>query len=173
MEDIDDILLSRKTAFTFNVLHTLLDASGRDVELQNYADSFTVFAPPDEAFGRLKVKTPFDLMQDIDKLNLLLTFHMVPLKLMQADLLQLLREQAAVGVTGTGRESRPTLELGTISGHPLHVRMLEHLMVEHARVLQADVTTDNGVVHIINRILWPPGLSEESFHGNVPFHTAV
>lgn len=172
MKDIDDLLLSRTTSFTFNVLHTLLEASGLNVDLQSYADSITLFAPPDEVFERLK-KTPFDLMKDIKKLRQLLSFHMVPLRLTQADLRSLWQQAQEQSTVAADRETTSTLALETISGYPLHVTLAEHLMVEAAGVLAVDLTADNGIIHVIDHVLWPPGLHEESFHGNVPFHTSA
>ncbi|GHO83843.1 fasciclin domain-containing protein [Dictyobacter formicarum] len=165
MKDIDDLLLSRTTSFTFNALHTLLCASGLDVDLQSYAGNITLFAPPDEALERLKEKTPFDLMKDIQNLRRLLSFHMVPLRLTQANLHSLL-QQAQPATT-------PTLELETISGYPLHVTQSESLMVEDASVLAVELIADNGIAHVIDHVLWPPGLHEGSFHSNVPFHTSA
>ncbi|GLV55202.1 hypothetical protein KDH_20490 [Dictyobacter sp. S3.2.2.5] len=164
MKDIDDLLLSRTTRFTFLNLHTMLTACGLNADLQNYADNTTLFAPPDGAFESLKEKDLFDLTKDIDNLRRLLTFHLVPLRLTHADLTSLVQQERTSGSAGSA------LELETISGHPLHVTLADHLTVENANVLHADLVADNGIVHVIDHVLWPPGLTEESFHASAPFH---
>ncbi|GCE30471.1 hypothetical protein KDA_59550 [Dictyobacter alpinus] len=176
MWDISDILLARTTPFTFNVLHSLLEACGLEDELEDYADTFTLFAPPDEAFSMLDKKSPFDLFKDIDKLRRLLDFHIVPLKVEYADLqifFHQANEEAPVMEQATAnKEQRRFLSLDTLSGQPLHVTLADDFLVENSRVLYADILTANGAVHVIERILWPAGLSPESFHGNVPFSKA-
>ncbi|GCE08446.1 fasciclin domain-containing protein [Dictyobacter aurantiacus] len=166
MKDINDLLLSRTTHFTFISLHTMLKACGLNVDLENYAGRMTLFAPPDAAFDRLRDKglDLFDMTKDIDNLRRLLTFHMVPLRLTQADL-------RALSQQGQAPEDASTvLEVETVSGHALHVTLADHLMVENANVLHTDLIADNGIVHVIDSVLWPPDLTEESFHASAPFH---
>ncbi|WP_162005607.1 fasciclin domain-containing protein [Dictyobacter vulcani] len=175
MWDISDILLARTTPFTFNALHCLLRACGLEDDLEDYADFFTLFAPPDEAFSALKEKSPFDLMKDIDKLRLLLNFHIVPLKLSVDDLQDLFMQshgEPELKLMADQGERPRSVTLETLSGFPLHVTLDADIRVADAHILHADILTANGVVHVIDKLIWPPGLSEACFHGNVPFSKA-
>jgi uncharacterized surface protein with fasciclin (FAS1) repeats len=98
---------------------------------------FTVFAPSDDAFKAVPAKTMAELAADKALLKSVLSYHVVPTKLM------------AVEVTAGN--------LKTVQGANLAVAKAGGFVtVEDAVVQQADVAASNGVVHVIDRVLIPP-----------------
>jgi uncharacterized surface protein with fasciclin (FAS1) repeats len=98
---------------------------------------FTLFAPTDEAFKSVPAKTLADLAANKSMLAAVLTFHVLPGKVMSADV----KNGAAKTVNG----ANVTLaKAGTF------------VTVEEAVVQQADLPATNGVVHLIDRVLIPP-----------------
>jgi len=147
-----------------------MNAVGKSYALQGQCP-ITVFVPSDVAFETLHQKTVYDLLKDISKLEELLNFHFVPMKLTTSDVVSLAAQLAdqEVGVMPNTlcamAPARPrTLQVETLSDYPLTVTLTEReLQVNGVKVFEADIVADNGVVHILESILWPPGLSEASF----------
>ena len=98
---------------------------------------FTVFAPSDEAFKAVPAKTMSELGNDKELLKSVLTYHVVPGKVLAADV----KNVNAKTVNGA---NVAMAKAGTM------------VTVEDAVVLQADVVASNGVVHVIDRVLLPP-----------------
>ena len=101
---------------------------------------FTVFAPPNSAFDALPAGTVTTLTQPANKAQLtsILTYHVVPGRIMAADL-------------------RDGQVLTTVNGARLTVhKMGNTVMVGDATITQADVRASNGVAHVINKVLMPP-----------------
>jgi len=115
------------------------------------AGPFTVFAPTNDAFGRLAPGTVDDLLKPENKPALvkLLTYHVVPGALGSAQLMQLV---AAGGGTAT---------LTTVAGQPLTVTMAGSIVTltdvggNKSYIEVADVRQANGVVHVVNGVLVP------------------
>ena len=101
---------------------------------------FTVFAPTDEAFAKLPAGTVDDLLKPENKAKLvsILTYHVVPGKVMAADV--------------TGKETMAT----SVQGAEIDVNGMEGVMVNDAKVLTADIVADNGVIHVIDSVILPP-----------------
>jgi uncharacterized surface protein with fasciclin (FAS1) repeats len=98
---------------------------------------FTVFAPSDEAFKAVPAKTMQELASNKELLKSVLSFHVVPGKVMAADV--------KIGNVKTVQGANLALgKAGTF------------VTVEDAMVQQADVQATNGVVHVIDRVLMPP-----------------
>jgi len=98
---------------------------------------FTVFAPSDEAFKAVPAKTMAELAANNELLRSVLTFHVVPGKVMAADV--------------------KTGNLKSVQGANLAVSKAgTFVTVEDAVVTQADVGATNGVVHIIDKVMIPP-----------------
>lgn len=95
---------------------------------------FTVFAPVNDAFAQLPDGTIHTLLQNIPQLSRILTFHVVPGKLTQADLQEL---ESVVSVEGS----------------PIPIRTSEKFEVKNATVIAADIEADNGVIHVLDRVL--------------------
>ena len=94
----------------------------------------TVFAPTDEAFAALPEGALEDLLkpENKDRLNDVLTYHVVPGRLFAADLIQ---QQSATAANGKD------LQVG--------------LTINQATLKQADITAANGIIHVIDSVLLP------------------
>lgn len=100
---------------------------------------FTVFAPTNEAFDALPAGTVDNLMKPAgkDKLASVLKYHVVPGKMMAADL-------------------KDGQTLKTVAGEELMVKIMgDKVMVNGAEVSQADLAASNGVIHVIGKVLMP------------------
>jgi uncharacterized surface protein with fasciclin (FAS1) repeats len=125
-------------AGTFNTLVTALKAAGLVETLQG-AGPFTVFAPTDAAFAKLPAGTVEALLADKAKLTAILTYHVVPGKVMAGDI-----------VAKNG--AKP----GTVNGQPLDIAVRGgKVYVNGAQVTGADVAASNGVIHVIDTVLLP------------------
>lgn len=101
------------------------------------AGPYTVFAPSDEAFKAVPAKTMAELAANKELLRSVLTYHVVPGKLMAADV--------------------KTGNVKSVQGANLGVaRAGTFVTVEDAVVTQADVAATNGIVHIIDKVVMPP-----------------
>ena len=125
----------------FETLVTALEAAGLDSTLADENGEFTVFAPTDDAFAALPEGTVESLLAEegLGTLTSILTYHVVPGKIMAADL---------VG---------QTMELQTAAGIPLSVDGTGDAVIlgGAAPVVSADIETANGVIHVIAGILLP------------------
>lgn len=130
MADIVDIAVG---AGAFTTLVTAVQAAGL-VETLKSPGPFTVFAPNDEAFAKLPPGTITTLVQNVPQLARILTFHVVPGKLMQADLEKL-------GV------------VTSVEGSPIPIYANGAFEVKNATVVAADIEADNGVIHVIDTVL--------------------
>ena len=97
---------------------------------------FTVFAPTDEAFAKLPKGTVESLLADKEKLAAILTYHVVSGNL-------------------SARQVVAKSSLDTVQGSALAVDASDGVMVGNARIVQADIETSNGVIHIIDTVLIP------------------
>jgi len=121
------------------------------VDTLNGAGPFTVFAPTDEAFGRVPSATVTMLTQPQNKaaLQSVLTYHVVPGRVTAAQLMQMIRD-------GGGSAS-----IRTVNGQNLTATMegsyvkLTGMGGSTAYVSQADVMQSNGVIHVVNGVLTP------------------
>jgi uncharacterized surface protein with fasciclin (FAS1) repeats len=132
MKNIVEIAVAGKQ---FKTLVTAVQAAGLADTLQG-AGPFTVFAPTDEAFGNLPAGTVEGLLKDLPKLKSVLTYHVVPGKVMAKDV---------AGVTSAR----------TVQGGELRVDATHGVKINNAKVTQADVEASNGVIHVIDTVLIP------------------
>jgi len=130
MADIVDIAVS---AGSFQTLVTAVQAAGL-VETLKSPGPFTVFAPNDDAFAKLPAGTVQTLVQNIPQLTRILTFHVVPGKLTKADLAKL----------GTVK---------SVEGSPINVDCSHGFEVKNATVIAPDIEADNGIIHVIDRVI--------------------
>ena len=134
-----DIVETASEAGSFQTLLTAAEAAGL-VDTLKSEGPFTVFAPTDEAFARLPEGTVEDLLkpENQDQLKAILTYHVVPGKTMSSDI--------------AGKE----LEVETVQGETIAIDASDGtVMVDDATVVQADIETDNGVIHVIDTVLMP------------------
>lgn len=133
-----DIVEVAQSAGTFDTLVAAVSAAGLVDTLQSEGP-FTVFAPTDAAFAALPAGTVETLLkpENKDKLTAILTYHVLPGKVMAADI--------------AGKRLSPT----TVNGKAVHVDGRNGVKVEKANVIQADIPASNGVIHVIDRVLLP------------------
>jgi uncharacterized surface protein with fasciclin (FAS1) repeats len=131
-----DIVDTAVGAGMFNTLVTAVKAAGL-VETLKGTGPFTVFAPTDEAFKKLPAGTVEGLLKDTAKLKEVLTYHVVPGKVMAADVVKLKDAKTVQGGSVT-----IAVNGGTVS-------------VDGAKVLKADVAASNGVIHVIDTVIMP------------------
>lgn len=128
------------TAAAAGCFHTLLaavDAAGLREALEG-PGPFTVLAPVDEAFAALPPGTVQTLVDNPPQLARILKFHVI-----------------------AGAHSRAALcaqaAWTSLEGAPIPVRRAEPFELKNATVVTADVACDNGVVHVLNRVILPGG----------------
>lgn len=97
---------------------------------------FTVFAPSDEAFAKLPEGTVESLLKDKEKLSAILTYHVVAGKHLAAE----------VSKKGS---------IKTVQGQDLTIKNGDGVTVDNAKVVSADIVTDNGVIHVIDSVVLP------------------
>src|SRR5690606_8364775 len=130
-----DIVDTAKSAGSFNTLVTAVQAAGL-VDTLKGPGPFTVFAPTDEAFAKIPKDKLDALLKDKAALTKVLTYHVVPGKVMAKDV--------------------KAGEVKTVEGSPLTVTMQGGKVgVDNASVVKADVAADNGVIHVIDSVLMP------------------
>ncbi len=133
-KDIVDVAVE---AGSFTTLAAALEAAGL-VDVLKGDGPFTVFAPTDEAFAKLPEGTVEALLADKDALTAILTYHVVPGKVMSSDV---------VGLT----------EAETVNGAKIAVAVEgESVKINDATVTAVDVAASNGVIHVIDSVILPP-----------------
>ncbi len=133
-----DIVDTAVSAKSFNTLVAALKAADL-VDTLKGPGPYTVFAPTDDAFAKLPAGTVENLLkpENKGKLQAILTYHVVPGKVMSSDAAML---SSAKTVNGQ------SFKISKSGGN---------LMVDNARVTQADIMTRNGVIHVIDEVIMP------------------
>lgn len=136
----DDIVDTAVKAGSFKTLVAAVKAANL-VETLKGEGPFTVFAPTDAAFAKIPKKTLAMLLKPENKAKLaaILTYHVVPGKVLAADVMHL--------KNGT--------KVKTVQGSSITVRNKPKVMVDKARVVKTDIKCDNGVIHVIDSVLMP------------------
>lgn len=129
-----DIVETAVSAGNFKTLAAALSAAGL-VDTLKGPGPFTVFAPTDAAFAKLPPGTVDALLKDKAKLSAILTYHVVPGKVMAADV------KAGMVKSVQGSEIKVTTNNG--------------VMVDGAKVTATDIVADNGVIHVIDTVILP------------------
>jgi len=133
-----DIVDTAVSAGSFNTLVAAVKAADL-VDTLKGEGPFTVFAPTDEAFGKLPDGTLEDLLkpENKGKLQAILTYHVVPGKVMAKDVVNL---NAAK----------------TVQGQNVMINVADDtVMIDGAKVVKADVAASNGVIHVIDSVILP------------------
>jgi uncharacterized surface protein with fasciclin (FAS1) repeats len=139
-----DIVDTAVAAGSFKTLATALQAAGL-VETLKGPGPFTVFAPTDEAFAKLPKGTLDDLLkpENKEKLVSILTYHVVPGKVMAADVVKLKKAK-------------------TVQGSEISIKVKgEKVMADKANVIKTDVGASNGVIHVIDAVMMPPAKAKK------------
>ncbi|MBI3156093.1 MAG: fasciclin domain-containing protein [Burkholderiales bacterium] len=129
-----DIVDTAVAAGQFNTLATALKAAGL-VDTLKGPGPFTVFAPTDAAFAKLPKAQLDALLADKAKLTAVLTYHVVPGKVMAADV-------------------KPG-SVKTVQGASLTIATDGGVKVDGARVTATDIVASNGVIHVIDSVVLP------------------
>ena len=133
-----DIVDTAVDAGSFTTLVAAVQAAGL-VDTLKSDGPFTVFAPTDDAFAALPDGTVDTLLkpENKDQLVSILTYHVVPGKVMSGDI--------------AGRKTMAK----TVQGSEVKVDATNGVMVDGAKVIKADIATDNGVIHVIDAVILP------------------
>ena len=129
-----DIVDTAVSAGSFDTLVTAVKAAGL-VETLKGPGPFTVFAPTDEAFAKIPKADLEALLADKARLTKVLTYHVVPGKVMAADV--------------------KAGEVKTVQGSPITVGTAGGVKVNGANVVKTDIVADNGVIHVIDAVILP------------------
>ncbi len=144
---IDAVILPRKdivdtavAAGSFNTLVTAVKAADL-VDTLKGKGPFTVFAPADSAFAKLPEGTIPSLLANKAKLQGVLTYHVIPGRVLSTDL-----------KPGT------SLQVATANGAKLSIEVDRqgNVTVDGAKVVSADILAGNGVIHVIDSVVLPP-----------------
>jgi len=130
-----DIVDTAVSAGQFKTLVTALKEANL-VDTLKQRGPYTVFAPTDAAFAKLPAGTLDALLKDREKLTAVLTYHVVPGKIMAA--------QVKPG------------EVATAQGQALTISTQgSTVMVDEAKVIKTDIAASNGVIHVIDSVILP------------------
>ncbi len=133
-----DIVDTAVGAGSFTTLVAAVQAAGL-VDTLKGEGPFTVFAPTDEAFAALPEGTVESMLQpeNKDQLIAVLTYHVVPGKVMSGDIV--------------GKQ----MEVTTVQGSMANVDATDGVKIDGANVVSADIEASNGVIHVIDAVILP------------------
>jgi uncharacterized surface protein with fasciclin (FAS1) repeats len=134
-----DIVDTAVAAGQFKTLATALGEAGL-VDTLKGPGPFTVFAPTDDAFAKLPAGTVENLLkpENKDELTAILTYHVVPGRVMAAEVVKLNEAK-----TLNGKMLKVTVKGSTV-------------MINDAKVTTTDIVASNGVIHVIDTVVLPP-----------------
>ena len=130
-QDIVDVAVK---AGNFKTLVAAVQAAGL-VDTLKGAGPFTVFAPTDEAFAKLPKVRLDALLADKGALTKVLTYHVVPGKVMAANV--------------------KAGKVPTVNGQSITIKTAGGVMVDGAKVVATDIAASNGVIHAIDSVILP------------------
>jgi uncharacterized surface protein with fasciclin (FAS1) repeats len=129
-----DIVDTAGGAGNFKTLAAALTAAGL-IDTLKGKGPFTVFAPTDEAFAKIPKADLDALLKDKAKLTAVLTYHVVPGKVMAKDV--------------------KAGKVKTVQGSELTISTTAGVKVDNATVVKTDIGADNGVIHVIDSVIMP------------------
>ena len=131
-----DIVDTAVAAGNFQTLVSAVEEAGL-VDTLKGEGPFTVFAPTDEAFAKIPQEQLESLLENKTQLTAVLTYHVIAGKVMSTDLTD-------------------DMAVATVQGENVTINLDEDgVMVNDAKVVQADIECINGVVHAIDTVLMP------------------
>lgn len=135
-----NIVETAVAAGSFNTLVEAVQAAGLTSALEG-PGPFTVFAPTDQAFAKLPAGTLQSLLkpENKEKLRAILTYHVVAGDLDAAQVMKLTSVK-----TLEGADLKITDHNGSV-------------MVDNAKIVKTDIPASNGIIHVINEVMLPPG----------------
>jgi uncharacterized surface protein with fasciclin (FAS1) repeats len=123
----------------FSTLVELVKAAGL-VDTLKGDGPFTVFAPTNDAFAKVPAAKLAELKSNPDMLKKVLLYHVIPAKVAAAD--------AKTMMATTAEGSSASVKVKMMGNAP-------SVMVDNAKVVQADIMASNGVIHAIDKVLMP------------------
>ena len=132
-----DIVATAVAAGSFTTLAKALQAADLVSTLQG-PGPYTVFAPTDAAFAKLPAGTVDKLLADPAQLKQVLLYHVVPGRLLAADVVKLTSAK-----TAQGSDAKVSVAGGTAK-------------IDGATIVKTDVQASNGVIHVIDSVILPP-----------------
>jgi uncharacterized surface protein with fasciclin (FAS1) repeats len=140
-QDQMDIVDTAVADGRFTTLVTAVQAAGL-VDTLKSDGPFTVFAPTDDAFAALPAGALDGLLADPEALANVLLYHVVPGKVMAADVVSLTSADSALG-------------------EPIAISIVDGNVVlnDSATVIITDIETSNGVIHVIDAVILPPSMT--------------
>ena len=133
-----DIVDTAASAGNFTTLLAAAKAAGL-VDTLKSDGPFTVFAPTDEAFGKIPVETLQELLkpENKDKLAAILTYHVVSGKVLAKDVIEM-------------------TSATTVNGQKATIKVVDgKVMIDGAQVIKTDIDCGNGVIHVIDSVIMP------------------
>jgi uncharacterized surface protein with fasciclin (FAS1) repeats len=130
-----NIIETAKGAGVFGTLLTAVEVAGLTGALES-PGPFTVFAPVDDAFAALPPGTVQTLVDNVPQLARILKFHVLSGAYLREQLIE-----------------QPEWE--SLEGAPVAIRRADPFEVKNATVVSADIVCDNGIVHVIDRVILP------------------
>jgi uncharacterized surface protein with fasciclin (FAS1) repeats len=135
-EDRESIVAVARVAGTFSTLLAALNAAGLTSAPEGVGP-FTVFAPSDEAFAAIPYDVPADLISSPELLAAVLTYQVVP---------GLLRSGSVVNLSSAA----------TLNGKQIAISVEGGMVrVDDARGTAVDIEASNGIIHVIDRVIFP------------------
>jgi uncharacterized surface protein with fasciclin (FAS1) repeats len=138
------------------------------VETLSGPGPFTVFLPTDEAFDRLSGDQQAKLLNDPDKLAKVMKYHVVPglytatdmldhifLKTLEGPRLRVWSDTAVVPLGEKEIDTRSDA-LNFVTSDTVTTAVQESIKINGGHVIRANVTADNGIIHVIDKVLIPP-----------------
>jgi uncharacterized surface protein with fasciclin (FAS1) repeats len=140
-ESQKNIVETAVAAGNFNTLVEAVKAAGL-VDTLSSPGPFTVFAPTDEAFAKVPKAVMDALMANKTLLTSVLTYHVVPGEVMSSDL-------------------KNGMSVKTVEGSDVNItKDSTGVMVDNAKVINADIKASNGVIHAIDSVILPPAAAK-------------
>lgn len=138
MSDKRDIVDTAINAGSFKTLVTAVQAAELVATLKG-AGPFTVFAPNDEAFGKIPSEALNGLLKDKSGLSSVLTYHVIAGEVMAADVVKL-----------DGKKVK------TVNGQEVTIHVKDgSVYINNAKVIATDVKASNGIIHVLDTVIMP------------------
>ncbi len=138
---LDNIVNTAVAAGNFTTLVAALQATGLDMALANPDETFTVFAPTDDAFAKLGQDTINALLNDLPTLSDILLYHVV----------------GGAAVDSTTALSLAGTDVTMTNGDTVRVTVDNgKLFINMSEVIVTDIQATNGIIHVIDTVLTPP-----------------
>lgn len=135
MINMANIVKTAQNAGGFSTLLKAAEVAGL-VDTLSSGGPFTIFAPTDDAFSKVPSETLNALLKDPEKLKGILLYHGVDGKVMSTDLSGIMKVK-------------------TLQGQEITIDASKGVKVNDATVIKADIKAENGVIHVIDKVLLP------------------